>query len=192
MKADGPRKKGEGHQYAKFESAKRAEMILLARGHAKDAYGDFDLTDFSRVSVFKKSGEYKVVFRAPYVLTDRESKTTNIFAVHVSEAGAILDPHTAQFLTKFPPEYRKIAALFGPDDSLNIKVHPAHFEVTASRSGGGAEGYTIDKKTFEKKMTWHEHPNPSDDSSELVAKPGSRPSRPLVGEAPEEWIEITE
>jgi hypothetical protein len=29
MKTDGPRKKGEGHHYAKFQSAKRAEMIPL-------------------------------------------------------------------------------------------------------------------------------------------------------------------
>lgn len=188
-----PRKKGEGHYLEVFNVAKPKEMILLAKGLAQGAYGDTDLSDFSGISVYKNTGQFKVEFRAPYTNGGQKNEDpsqppggakTNMFTVHISEGGASVDPYKPEYLEKFPSVYRKIAALFAPGDSLSIQEQPEHYKVSASRSGGGAEGFTIDKKTFEKKMTWHEHPR-REDNIPLVDRMTGSP-------VPEQWIKLEE
>lgn len=206
-----PRKKGEGHYLEVFNFAKPNEMIHLAKGLAQRAYGNTDLLDFSIASVYKDAaayeniGQFKVEFRAPYTNATQRSedptnppgggaKTSNTILVHISEGGVSVEPYKPEQLEKFPSDFRKIAALFEPNDSLSIKEHSEHFEVSASRIGGGAEGYTINKKTFEKKMTWHEHPEPNrtNDDSELVQYPSSLVEEKTKKPAPEQWIKISD
>lgn len=175
---------------AKFKAANRDKMIEMARSIASEHFREMDLTNFSDVSVQKKSDQYLVHFRANVRFAAiTEGATRDSFSVHISSSGHSVDPKDGKFLTTYPGFFKKIAALFGPSDSVSVQDLPDVYKVTVSRAGGGAEGYTINKQTFEKKMEWHEHPNPANheagsDSFRLELKTG----KPV----PEQWIEIEE
>jgi len=175
---------------AKFKVANRSKMIEMARSIAAKHFGETDLSNFSSVSVQKKADEYLVHFRANVTFSAiTENTTRDSFSVHISSSGHSVDPKDGKYLTTYPAFFKKIAALFRPSDSVSVQVLPDTYKVTVSRAGGGAEGYSINKQTFEKKMEWHEHPNPANrgklvDSLTVDLKTGTP--------VPEQWIVITE
>ena len=66
------------------------------------------------------------------------------------------DKRQKEILLKFRSSFQK-------DDRIRVTEHKDHYEITVSHpstedSTGGAEGYSLDKKTGESSMTWHEHP----------------------------------
>jgi len=174
----------------KFKSANRSKMIEMARGIAAEHFGKIDISNFSDVSVQSKAGEYLVHFRANVRFSAiSDGNTRDSFSVHISSSGSTVDPQDGKYLTKYPEYFKKIAALFGPSDSVSVQELPTAYKVTVSRAGGGAEGYLINKATFEKKMEWHEHPNPE--------RHGSNPDRLTIdlksgSPAAEEWVEVVD
>lgn len=174
----------------KFKSANRSKMIEMAKGIAEEHFGKIDISHFSDVSVQRKAGEYLVHFRANVRFTAiSDGNTRDSFTVHISSGGSTVDPKDGKYLTKYPEYFKKIAALFGPSDSVSVQELADAYKVTVSRAGGGAEGYLINKVTFAKKMEWHEHPNPERHGSNLDSLTiDLKTGKPVA----DEWIEITE
>ena len=110
---------------AKFKAANRDKMIEMARSIASEHFGEIDLTNFSDVSVQKKSDQYLVHFRANVRFAAiTESATRDSFSVHISSSGHSVDPKDGKYLTKYPEYFKKIAALFGPSDSVSVQDLP--------------------------------------------------------------------
>ena len=164
--------------------------MTIEPGQHTEHFGKIDLSNFSDVSVQKKSAEYLVHFRANVRFAAiTNDNTRDSFSVHISSNGPTVDPKDGKYLTKYPEYFKKIAALFGPSDSVSVQELPNAYKVTVSRAAGGAEGYLINKVTFEKKMEWHEHPNPERHGSKLESL--SINLKTGTPEA-EQWIEVVD
>lgn len=169
-----------------FRDKSRAQLIELAKELIKARLGKIDFQYYSEVSVWKQSTAYRVEFRAPVVLeqvNDRGNPLQDFVYVTVSEQQTVVTPQALSYLYKPTAEVSRIAKLFAPGESVRLTDNGASFEARVSRrsrSGmsGGSEAYSIDKKTLEKKMLWHEHPQ-------------AMPKMTISGGPPqEEWVEV--
>lgn len=173
----------------------RNEWIESAKAFAKEKYGEIDFEDFRNVTVEKKSDDVRVVFRAGVTLASDlgGSRTTrDSFVVYFSSKGTLIDPKEKKHLTTYPADFKKIAKLFSVGDSISVQSFPDSYRAIVSHPAGGTECYLIHKGSFEKKMEWHEHPNPADHGARgvLEPKPGSKSKSGAA--AIDDWVEIEE
>lgn len=157
---DLPEKKDTKMNSEKFEKT-RAELIAKAKIEVVKKLGPIHFEDYPDISVWKSKNQIRVSFRTPVQFEEMsESKSETIHCQFIPSQPAIVYPKDKEFLYTQTDVTRKIASLFSPTDRIILSEKETFYTATVSHKGGGAEGYKIDKITWEKTMTWHEHPNP--------------------------------
>ncbi len=145
----------------------REEIIRLAQEEIKKDCDAFDPANFERTKVLAKEGSIRVVFDMVYRFVPRDEDEFRLGYV----AEAIFSDNSVSVRVPndlFEPSAKSKEAAAALSDIkltdeaiVTIYDNDDYYEATVSRGiDGGAEGYKISKSTGERKMIWHEHPDP--------------------------------
>lgn len=167
-----------------LKNKSRSEIIKISEEFVKKYFDTDILSDFSKISVWKKSDTIRIDFALPvkFEIPDRAKPLASTIIVTFTKQGVFVSPQEKKYLYILSDETRKLAKMFAAEYSVSIFDRGDHFEAYVSHPQtdhgngtfytGGSEGYSINKQTFEKKMIWHEHPQKQDKGT-FVDKDGN-------------------
>jgi len=170
--------------FNELKNKSRSEIIKISEEYVKKYFDKDILSDFSKISVWKKSDTIRVDFALPvkFESPDRAKSLALTIIVTFTKKGVFVSPQEKKYLYILTDETRKLAKMFASEYSISIFDRGDHFEAYVSHPQtdrgngifytGGSERYSINKQTFEKKMIWHEHPQKQEKST-FVDKDGN-------------------
>lgn len=156
-----------------YKKLERRELIARAIERVRKERPEFDPSCFDRVTIEKTPIYVQVTMETPfpfYSLAGREGHDS--FQVIVYFLEDAVNAWIPEKLFMPTDVYRRFIALVGgsvaPEgDGMSVQETRKGYEVIFSRDDGSAEGYSMDPKTGEMTMIWHEHPD-RDDMPEIV------------------------
>lgn len=147
----------------------RDEIISTAKKEIESQLGSVNFVDYPRIRVWKSDSAVRVHFISSVTLPTENRQMTTTISADFFESQVVVEPKNSEFLFNYTSQIRAVTKLFGPRNRIYLIDQGNIFEAQISHFDEigrelGAEAYTINKQSLEKRMLWHERhtADPSD------------------------------
>ena len=98
------------------------------------------------------------------MVNERGVSVQNFVGLTVSPRETVTTPLAPGMIYRPSRQLLQLTKLFKPEERVTLVERGDAYEATVTRPGpagmtGGTEAYSIDKRTLEKKLLWHEAPH---------------------------------